>query len=118
MDTSTATGYGREVVLRLSFDAAKHFPALFAAFDTTPDLRIASYGVSVTSLEEVYLQARLFPSLSRALLFLLCKPLQIKVSMLSSTLGSFDKNPSVTMNGPHLDRLDCPHISIYSSHIR
>ncbi|OQR83117.1 ATP-binding Cassette (ABC) Superfamily [Achlya hypogyna] len=48
---------GAEVVFRLPLDSAASFPALFTALDARLEaLNIAAYGISVTTLEEVFLQ--------------------------------------------------------------
>eukprot|EP01022_Parablepharisma_sp_SALTPOND_P028453 TRINITY_DN70995_c0_g1_i1.p1 TRINITY_DN70995_c0_g1~~TRINITY_DN70995_c0_g1_i1.p1 ORF type:complete len:771 (+),score=42.77 TRINITY_DN70995_c0_g1_i1:1465-3777(+) len=46
-----------EVVYRLPFEAVKQFPGLFSEIDRSSDkLGISSYGVAITSLEDVFLK--------------------------------------------------------------
>jgi len=48
---------GSEVVLLLPYSTVQHFPALFLALDTNlKDLNITSYGISDTTLEDVFLK--------------------------------------------------------------
>eukprot|EP00928_Gymnodinium_smaydae_P031107 TRINITY_DN22946_c0_g1_i1.p1 TRINITY_DN22946_c0_g1~~TRINITY_DN22946_c0_g1_i1.p1 ORF type:complete len:2360 (-),score=553.48 TRINITY_DN22946_c0_g1_i1:18-7097(-) len=47
----------KEVVLRLPFAASAHFPVVLASFERQKDaLGVESYGISVTTLEEVFLK--------------------------------------------------------------
>ncbi|OQS02783.1 ATP-binding Cassette (ABC) Superfamily [Thraustotheca clavata] len=48
---------GTEIAYQLPLDAAHAFPALFAALDKSLDkLHVVSYGISVTTLEEVFIK--------------------------------------------------------------
>jgi ATP-binding cassette subfamily A (ABC1) protein 3 len=51
------TDVGAETVLQLPFAASGHFAPLFAALDANlVGLGVRSYGISVTTLEEVFIK--------------------------------------------------------------
>lgn len=56
-DAEVYSSVGSEVAVRVPFKASKKFPELFEDLDSSrEELRLASYGVSVTTLEEVFLK--------------------------------------------------------------
>jgi ATP-binding cassette subfamily A (ABC1) protein 3 len=51
---------GAELVLRLPMSASPAFPAMFEALEAgSGALGVASYGIGITTMEEVFLKARL-----------------------------------------------------------
>eukprot|EP00913_Durusdinium_trenchii_P004541 g4217.t1 len=52
-----ATSVGQELILQFPFTAARHFPKVLGSLEQQlEELRVESYGISVTTLEEVFLK--------------------------------------------------------------
>jgi len=56
-DVSVLSNSGKELILQFPFSAARHFPKVLGSLEQQlEELRLESYGISVTTLEEVFLK--------------------------------------------------------------